>query len=310
MVRNASLVRTQIFPAAKRHGQRDGTKYDARTTGETHVNLAAKQKAVAAPTLKHRSFMQTQKKSTFVERADQDDQTCIEDAQETKVSIAKIESSLPPLRGNRGSFSDYVDRRHDYQPALDAFYNDPKFKQFKCLAQEARSQEYYRLADALLRMVGGTIGEKRKPENKVVIGIGLGKFSSSSRLSSLHGTFEDFFIGMARSLDYLVVGVNEYYTSKRCPTCENFVGQTKNIRRLYCGHCHKFIHRDIMAGQNMCNVLRGHVERQERPLYRHPVDQQGNSPWKGRSSSSDPTESLKRPSEEPVVVAQGKRKRA
>ncbi|KAG0212103.1 hypothetical protein BGX31_001564, partial [Mortierella sp. GBA43] len=29
----------------------------------------------------------------------------------------------------------------------------------------------------------------------------------------------------ARSLGYVVVGVNEYYTSKKCPTYQSFVGQ-------------------------------------------------------------------------------------
>ncbi|KAF9991424.1 hypothetical protein BGZ80_009138, partial [Entomortierella chlamydospora] len=61
-------------------------------------------------------------------------------------------------------------------------------------------------------MVGGTIGEKRKPENKVIIGIGLGDFKSNIKLSSLHDTFGNFFINKARVLGYLVVGVNEFYT--------------------------------------------------------------------------------------------------
>lgn len=49
------------------------------------------------------------------------------------------------------------------------------------------------MTDTLLRMVGGSVGVRKKDEDKVVIGIGLGHFASSSRLSSLHGTFEAFF---------------------------------------------------------------------------------------------------------------------
>ena len=50
------------------------------------------------------------------------------------------------------------------------------------------------MTDALLRMVGGSIGAKKKDEDKVVIGIGLGDFKSKSRLSSLHGTFMAYFV--------------------------------------------------------------------------------------------------------------------
>ncbi|KAG0353403.1 hypothetical protein BGZ54_002261 [Gamsiella multidivaricata] len=35
---------------------------------------------------------------------------------------------------------------------------------------------------------------------------------------------------------YIMVGVNEYSTSKKCPTYEKFVGQVE-IRRLYCSTC-------------------------------------------------------------------------
>ncbi|KAG0372471.1 hypothetical protein BGX24_000200, partial [Mortierella sp. AD032] len=51
----------------------------------------------------------------------------------------------------------------------------------------------------------------------VVIGIGLGDFSSKTRLTSLHGSFISYFVGTARALGYIVVGRNEFYTSKKCP---------------------------------------------------------------------------------------------
>ncbi|KAG0336184.1 hypothetical protein BG004_008164, partial [Podila humilis] len=58
-----------------------------------------------------------------------------------------------------------------------------------------------------------------------------------------------------------------------------FVAQTKNLRRTYCRHCKKYMHRDVMAGHNICNILQGHI-MQERPDYLQPVDQYGNHPWK------------------------------
>ncbi|KAF8920072.1 hypothetical protein BGZ58_004460 [Dissophora ornata] len=71
----------------------------------------------------------------------------------------------------------------------------------------------------------------------------------------------------ARALGYLVIGVHEYYTSKKCPRCLQFVAQTKSIRRLYCTYCKKSMHRDVLAGHNIVNILKSHVEKQERPLY-------------------------------------------
>ncbi|KAG9067473.1 hypothetical protein KI688_012256 [Linnemannia hyalina] len=76
------------------------------------------------------------------------------------------------------------------------------------------------------------------------------------------------FSNRARSLGYTVVGVNEYYTSEKCPTCgEN--GQT----------CEAFMHRDVMAGHNMCNIVKTHLLMQTRPLYLQPVDVEGHYPW-------------------------------
>jgi len=47
------------------------------------------------------------------------------------------------------------------------------------------------------------------------------------------------------------------------------------------------MHRDVMAGHNMVNILRSHVEQQQRPLYLHPVDKDGHYPWlEGGSESS------------------------
>ncbi|KAG0098493.1 hypothetical protein BGZ93_011315 [Podila epicladia] len=282
----------------KNRGSRCGrvTK-DTRARGKRHINLAAKQKAVALPTLKHRAWMEVQKNAVLVEPTGQDGIQATTQAQEgvqqltnnteetpakaEPKSIIEIESALPPLRGNRASFTDHMKHRNANKDVLDMFYNDRKFKfkRHKWLARRAREEEYHRLADGLLRMVGGSIGTKKKGEDKVIIGIGLGRFASTSRLSSLHGTFEAFFVNKARALGYLVVGVNEYYTSKKCPKCGQFVAQTKNLRRLYCRHCKKYMHRDVMAGHNICNILQGHI-KQERPDYLQPVDQYGNYPWK------------------------------
>ncbi|KAF9178214.1 hypothetical protein BGZ51_008021, partial [Haplosporangium sp. Z 767] len=92
----------------------------------------------------------------------------------------------------------------------------------------------------------------------------------------------------ARSLGYLVVDMNEYYTSKKCPTCHNFVAQAESVRRLYCCHCKKFMHRDVMAGHNICNAALGHLEHQQRLLYLQPVTTDGSYPWIQQDGKKEP----------------------
>ncbi|KAG0377717.1 hypothetical protein BGX24_005552, partial [Mortierella sp. AD032] len=85
----------------------------------------------------------------------------------------------------------------------------------------------------------------------------------------------------ARSLNYLVVGVNEYYSSKRCPICHDFVCATSNWRSLYCKTCKTFRQRDVMASNNMNAAVRSHLADQQRPLYLQPKRQNGTYAWTG-----------------------------
>ncbi|KAG0374900.1 hypothetical protein BGX24_009777 [Mortierella sp. AD032] len=68
-----------------------------------------------------------------------------------------------------------------------------------------------------------------------------------------------FFIKLARFPDYLVVGLNENFTSKICPHCEGFVAQV-TLRRLYFTLCKMFFYRDTMAAENMYNTIRRYLE--------------------------------------------------
>ncbi|KAF9919772.1 hypothetical protein BGZ67_001824, partial [Mortierella alpina] len=62
--------------------------------------------------------------------------------------------------------------------------------------KRALHKEYQAIANSLLGIVGGNIGEHRKDDNAVLIGVGLGDFKSSGRLSSMHTTFLSYFIGL------------------------------------------------------------------------------------------------------------------
>ena len=99
------------------------------------------------------------------------------------VSIVDIETELAALRGGGADINEHLRQLETYHDDLDRFYNGDHhiFKEHKWDAKRAREEEYRRITDSLLRMVGGCIGAKREADNRVVIGIGLGDFSSSLR---------------------------------------------------------------------------------------------------------------------------------
>ncbi|KAF9178231.1 hypothetical protein BGZ50_007958, partial [Haplosporangium sp. Z 11] len=232
-------------------------------------NLAVSQKAVYQPTFKHRKWLEQRKG-----RAAEGDE-----------SIAQMETNLPALRGAEASITNYVEQSKVVESILETFYNNVTLKRHQWDAKRARDKEFQLVAKRLLKMIGGNPGRKRDQDDKVIIGIGLGEFSSTSRLSSLHTAFSKYFVQLARSLGYIVVGVNEYYTSKRCPGCKEFVGQV-DIRQLYCPTpmCRAKLHRDVMAGHNVCSVIQGHLLCQQRPRYLQPYDKDGRHIWEAEGS--------------------------
>ena len=138
-----------------------------------------KQKAVYQPTFKLRRWSENRKQATEIDGK----------------SITEIETSLPPVRGDRANIADYVERVRGVEEQLHSFYNENHtFKRKRWDSQKARQEEYQRIADSLLKMVGGSYGAMRDVNNNVVIGIGLGNFDSKGRLSSLHGSFNEFFV--------------------------------------------------------------------------------------------------------------------
>ena len=178
-----------------KRGSGKGTKSVCRMDRERHINLTANQKAVARPTLVHRGWMEKQT-SADLKQPSQSSTTSTTATAPKPLSIRSIESSLSPLRGSKANFATHVQERELYTVPLTKYYNGSSFnfKKHKRMSQKARQREFERLADSLLRMVGGSLGERRREEDIVVIAIGMGRFTSASRLSSLHSTFEDYFI--------------------------------------------------------------------------------------------------------------------
>ncbi|KAF9374599.1 hypothetical protein BGX21_004093 [Mortierella sp. AD011] len=62
--------------------------------------------------------------------------------------------------------------------------------------------------------------------------------------------------------------------------------QAESIRRRYCPNCQKDDHWDVLRDHNIVGVLQNHAESQQRPLYLHPVDEEGHCPSLEASSSS------------------------
>ncbi|KAG0303018.1 hypothetical protein BGZ98_007060, partial [Dissophora globulifera] len=107
-------------------------------------------------------------------------------------ALVQLSSLLPTSPAS--SIKDYVDRLQDVGTQLDSFYDNVVVKKHKWNARKARDEEYRQIANSLLKLVGGSIGVKRDDNNKIIIGVGLGKFSTKIRLSSLHESFQSFFI--------------------------------------------------------------------------------------------------------------------
>ncbi|KAF8945173.1 hypothetical protein BGZ47_003134 [Haplosporangium gracile] len=230
-------------------------------------NLAVKQKAVYQPTFRFRRWLEDAKQ----------EQVSVDGQQ---VLISHIESRLPPLKGQGSSVINYVEELERVERNLLEFYagSGNRFKRNKWDMVRARQYEYQLLADRLFGILGGSIGRRYDSSNPALIGVGLGQFSVKSGLSSLHSTFLNYFIQKARSLGYIVVGLNEYYTSKKCPHCGHFVAQV-SPRRFFCHNYHCYHHRDVMAAENMANIVQGYLVQQERPLYLQPVAPDGSYPW-------------------------------
>lgn len=150
-------------------------------TQRTFHNLTVKQKAVYQPTFKFRRWLESKKRQKSTDGT---------------LSISEIESSLPPIKGENASIEQYSQELEKSKEALYEFYsgNNNIVNRNMWDAKKARQREYMKIADSLLKMIGGAIGKKVEKGFPAVIGIGLGQFKSNTRLSSLHESFLSFFV--------------------------------------------------------------------------------------------------------------------
>ncbi|KAF9958693.1 hypothetical protein BGZ70_009115 [Mortierella alpina] len=157
----------------------------ANTSGSTNSavfhNMSVKAKAVYQPVLKFRRWANDSKNAEV----------------EGGESIGSIESNIPSMSGKDADFDELTTYLTKHHIQLHEFYGR-RYQKHLWDSRRAKETEYAAAAEQLLQMVGGTIGEKRRSDNYVLFGIGLGQFSSTSGLTSLHGTFGTYLVKLLR----------------------------------------------------------------------------------------------------------------
>ncbi|KAF9212845.1 hypothetical protein BGZ59_006252, partial [Podila verticillata] len=204
---------------------------------------------------------------------------------------------------HQGEERDLLSDENGFRPPSESFVatsmmplaqNDPRHQRFsggRVQGAFSPEPEMRELTPGQLRVVGSPSPSHADVEPAQGARASLEVRSEGADVRSQHGSIRSNVSGKdpqtdelkylaeenARSSDYIVVGVNEFYTSKKCPMCLEFVYQM-DIRRLYCKSCESFTHRDVMAGHNICNIMQGHLLEQKRPDYLQPVDAEGRYP--------------------------------
>jgi len=108
------------------------------------------------------------------------------------------------------SIKDYVRRVQEVEGKLDSFYNDIVLKRHRLNPRKGAQRECWIIAKHILNLVGGSMDAMRDDNNKVAFGVNLGKFSSKMRLSSLHSSFESYFVQKVSSwfLSFIIASVS------------------------------------------------------------------------------------------------------
>jgi hypothetical protein len=148
---------------------------------EKFYNFVVTQKALYQSILKNRRWMNKEKNKP---------------GPNYSKSIADIESGLPPRAGEDSDFTKYLECLDKATKELSDFYNGNRhlFKRRSWDARKAFEAEFAVITDRILGIVGGSIGRMRDESCKVVIALGLGKFSSRGKLISLHNAFMSYFV--------------------------------------------------------------------------------------------------------------------
>ena len=162
----------------------------------------------------------------------------------------------------------------DKGQALYNFYNSYKLEEKATNGRKYLLTQYKRAYQSILdksintlfQMLGVTPGRKLSDKDgKYVIGIGLrGKSGLSCGPSSIAGVLERLITIKARAIGIIVLGVDEYNTTARCPCCGG-ANEKILMRVLLCRTCSKFFHRDI--AENIMILVMLKLIGKQRPVH-------------------------------------------
>ncbi|KAG0280702.1 hypothetical protein BGZ95_009085 [Linnemannia exigua] len=232
----------------RRRERKKACKQVKQPNASRYFDLVVKCKAVSQPTHSFPKWLEDRKENAT--------------GQSTGRTIQDIETALPPLKGEGASFCKYIAARRASEDDLDNFYNNTNYWKHKWDANVCRKEEFYKVAEGLLNMIGGSVGRPKEPHQHVVIAIGLAKFTAAHGPPSLDGTLVRW----------------ATWSSGSANTIPRNHAQT---RTLYCKTCKRLRQRDVMASDNMNAAVRNHLVDQQRPLYLQPKRQNGTYAWTG-----------------------------
>lgn len=155
-----------------------------------------------------------------------------------------------------------------YRELSSTFYNTKKVKKRKFDLKRALKREMDLAVNGILQMAGVNMKKKANPAKPLIFSIGDSQIGELGKIG-YYSRFQRYFIKIVRQLGYSVMFNSEYYTSQKFPIAgyqTSFSGENR-IRIKYCKELNIHINRDLMAGENMCDIAASQLLGLERPIY-------------------------------------------
>ncbi|KAF9573848.1 hypothetical protein EC968_007919 [Mortierella alpina] len=186
------------------------TRYDRP---DFSYSVQAKTKAVYQPTVKAAKELETRLDSTTISHRSE--------GTDHVEAITVYQSGLTSLGTDPSQR--VVQEKQDGYRQVSAFYNKHgEHQKRQAHSKRGRRGDFDVLTNHILTAMGTHEARSEDPDRRGLILVGLGQFSPTSKgyQASVHGSFLRHFVPRARSLGYIVLEIDEFYTSRRCPTCK------------------------------------------------------------------------------------------